>query len=69
MTGRTQVQVDRTGEWKKLYNEELHDSHTSSNFIRVTKSRRMRLVRPAACIAEKTSDAKFWWGRQKERGD
>jgi hypothetical protein len=31
-----------TGGWRKLYNEELHNLYSSSNVIRVIKSRRMR---------------------------
>jgi hypothetical protein len=30
------------GEWRKLHNEELHNSYSSSNIIRQMKSRRMR---------------------------
>jgi hypothetical protein len=30
------------GGWRKLYNEELHNSYSSSNIIRMMKSRRMR---------------------------
>ena len=31
-----------TEEWRKLHNEELHDLYSSSNIVRVIKSRRMR---------------------------
>ena len=31
-----------TGEWRKLYNEELNDLYSSQNIIRVVKSRRLR---------------------------
>jgi hypothetical protein len=30
-----------TGEWRKLSNEELNDLYSSSNIVRVFKSRRM----------------------------
>jgi hypothetical protein len=33
---------EATGEWRRLYNEELHDLYSSPNIIRVIKSRRMK---------------------------
>jgi hypothetical protein len=31
-----------TGDWRKLHNEELHNLYSSSNIIRIIKSRRLR---------------------------
>jgi hypothetical protein len=37
-----------TGDWRKLYNEELHNLYLSSDIIRQIKSRRMGWVRHVA---------------------
>jgi hypothetical protein len=35
---------------KKLYNEELHNSYSSPNIIRIIKSRRMRWTGQVVCM-------------------
>jgi hypothetical protein len=40
------------GGWKRLQNEEPHNFSASANIIRVIKSRRMRLARHVAQMAE-----------------
>jgi hypothetical protein len=37
------------GGWRKLHNEELHNTDGSSDIIRVIKSRRMRWAAHVAC--------------------
>jgi hypothetical protein len=39
--------------WRKLHNEELHNLYSSSNIIRMIKSRRIRWTGHIACIAER----------------
>jgi hypothetical protein len=41
-----------TGEWRKLYNEELHNLYSSPDIIRKIKSRRMRWTGHVACTGE-----------------
>jgi hypothetical protein len=42
-----------TGEWRKLYNEELHNLYSSPSIIRIIKSRRMRWAEHVARMGEK----------------
>jgi hypothetical protein len=64
------------GIWRRLYNEELQNLYTSSNIIRVIKSRRMRWVGHVASTEEmrnaKTTfigepDRKVLCGRPRRR--
>jgi hypothetical protein len=41
-----------TGEWRKLHNEELNNLYSSSNIVRVIKSRRMRWAEHVALMGE-----------------
>jgi hypothetical protein len=43
---------DVTGEWRKLRNEDLNDLYSSSNIIRMIKSRRMRWAGHVARMGE-----------------
>ena len=47
---------DVTGDWRTLHNEEFNDLCSSSNVIRVIKSRRMRWV-SRACST--------YWGEER----
>jgi hypothetical protein len=42
-------------DWRKLYNEELHNMYSSPNVIKMIKSRRMRYAENVSCVGEKTN--------------
>jgi len=39
-----------TREWRRLHNQEINDLYSSSNILRVIKSRRMRWTGYVACM-------------------
>jgi hypothetical protein len=43
---------EEDGLWRKLHNDELHNLYSSSNIVRVIKSRRMRRARHVAHMGE-----------------
>ena len=51
-----------TGEWRKLHNEELNDLYSSTNIIRMIKSRRTRWARHVACMGERRGLYRFLVG-------
>jgi hypothetical protein len=52
-----------TGEWRKLRSEELYDLCSSSNVVRVIKSRRMRWVGYVARMVERRGAYRVLVGR------
>ena len=55
-----------TGEWRRLYNEELNDLYSSPNIVRVIKSRRMRWAGHVARMGEEGGCIGSWWGNWRE---
>jgi hypothetical protein len=51
-----------TGEWRKLHNEELNDTHCSCNIVRVINSR-MRWAGHAARMAERSVSCRVLLGK------
>jgi hypothetical protein len=51
-----------TGDWRKLHNEELHDSYAPSNIIRIIKSRRMKWAEQVVRMGEKRNACRMLVG-------
>jgi hypothetical protein len=58
---------DVTGEWRKLYNEELHDLHSPPRIIRVIKAGRMRWAWHVAQMEEKRNEYSLFVGKSEGR--
>jgi hypothetical protein len=62
--GRKRDEVTR--ERRKLHNEDLNDLYSSSNIVRMMKSRRMRWVGHLAHVGRGEAYTGFWWGNLRE---
>jgi hypothetical protein len=67
---------EATGEWRKLYNHDLHNLYSSPNIIRQIKSRRMRWAGYVARMGEESvqllvekKEGKRPLGRTRRRWD
>jgi hypothetical protein len=56
-----------TGEWIKLYNEELHYLYSSPRVIRIMKARRMKWAGHVARIGEKRNAYSLLVGKPEGR--
>jgi hypothetical protein len=54
-----------TGDWKKLHNEEFHNSYSSPNIIRMIKSRRMRWEGHVARMGETRNEYRILVGKSE----
>jgi hypothetical protein len=54
-----------TGEWRKLYNEELRDLYSSPSIIRIFKSCRMRWAGHVARMGEKRNAYRLFVGKRE----
>jgi len=52
--------------WRRLHNEELNDLYSSSNIVRVIKSRKMRWAGNVARMSEERGCIGCWWGNRME---
>ena len=56
-----------TGEWRRLYNEEINVLYCSPNNVLVIKWRRMRWAGHVARMSEVMGCIGSWWGNRRER--
>jgi len=56
-----------TGEWRKLYNEELNDMCSSPNIVRVIESRRIRWAGLVTRVGDGRSVNRVWVGKPEEK--
>jgi hypothetical protein len=55
-----------TGEWRRLYNEELYAIYSSPNIIQVINSRILRLAGHVTRMAREEVHTGLYWGNLKE---
>ena len=56
-----------TGKWRRLHNQELYALYSSSNIIRVIKSRTMKWAEHVAYMGERKVAYKVLLGKPEER--
>ena len=56
-----------TGEWRKLYNEEVNDLYSLPNIVRVVKSRRMRWAGHVARMGEDRGEHRVLVGKPERK--
>jgi hypothetical protein len=57
-----------TGRWRKLHNDELHNSYSSPSIIRMIKSRRIRWAGHIERMGRRGMHIRYWWeSLKKER--